>query len=192
MDLFFERDPYRNADLPDRDSADLARRLSSTLRLGTVADADYEKARVRITIGKVKTGWLPWVTLRAGSDITWWAPELGEQVLVLAPCGNLAQAVVLAALYQDAHPAPAASADVSTMQWKDGTTVIYNRAAHKLTVACAGEVDVTAATKVTVTSPEIALVGHVAVQGDVDVAGSVNASGSIVDGAGNTNHHSHP
>jgi phage baseplate assembly protein V len=192
MDLFFERDPYRNADLPDRDSADLARRLSNVLRIGTVAEADYVKARVRITIGKIKTGWLPWITLRAGPDVTWWAPEVGEQVMVLGPCGNLAQAVVLGAIYQNAYPAPGSSADTSTVKWKDGTTITYDRTAHKMTVVCTGEVDVTAAVKVSVTAPEITLTGHVTVKGNLDVQGNVTATGNVIDGGLNTNHHSHP
>ncbi len=192
MTLLLDRDPARTGGHGDPDSADLARRVANLLRLGTVDEADYEKARVRVAIGKVKTGWLPWITLRAGPDATWWAPELGEQVLVLAPCGNLGQGIVLGALYQQAFPAPASSADISTARWKDGTTVIYDRAAHRLTVNCVGEVDLIAATKVSVTAPEILLTGHVMIQGNVDVQGNVNASGNIIDGGMNTNHHSHP
>lgn len=205
--LLFERTPGRTADLYDPDVADLMRRTGNLLIAGTVAEADYARARVRVLIGKISTDWLKWITRRAGPDITWWAPEVGEQVLVLAPCGNLAQAVVLGAIYQNTYPAPAASADLSLIRWKDGTTVTYDRAAHKLTIDCVGEVDVIAATKITatapeidvvagtkatVTAPEIALAGHVTVKGNVDVTGSITASGSIVDASGNTNHHVHP
>lgn len=192
MNLLLERDPARTGGLGDPDTADLMRRLANLLRLGTVAEADYGRARARITIGALKTDWLPWITLRAGPDATWWAPEVGEQVLVLAPCGNLSQAVVLGSIYQSAHPAPASSADVSAMVWKDGTQVTYDRSARKLTVNCVGEVEVAAATKVGITAPEIELVGHVAVRGNMDVKGNVNASGNIIDGGLNTNHHTHP
>ena len=48
----------------------------------------------------IVTVWLPWLTARAGTVITWSALSLGEQVLLLAPTGDLAQAFVLPAVYQ--------------------------------------------------------------------------------------------
>ena len=48
----------------------------------------------------IVTAWLPWLTARAGTVLTWSAPSLGEQVLLLAPTGDLAQAFVLPAVYR--------------------------------------------------------------------------------------------
>jgi phage baseplate assembly protein V len=186
-----ERRPGLGGDISDPDTADLVRRVANLLRPGTVVAVDCAKARVKVRIGKIATAWLPWITRRAGPDITWWAPEVGEQVMVLSPSGNLALGVVLGSIYQNAFPAPASSADTAVMQWKDGTTVVYDRAAHKLTVHCVGEVEITAATKVTVTAPAILLVGEVTIDGNVSVQGSVTASGSVIDAKGNTNHHVH-
>jgi phage baseplate assembly protein V len=183
--LLMERAPGRGGGIYDPDMADQVRRGANLLRAGTVSAVDYVKARVRVNIGKISTAWLPWLTHRAGPDTTWWAPEIGEQVMVLAPCGDLGQAVVVGSIYQNSFPAPAASADVTVTKWKDGTTVTYDRAAHKLTVNCAGEVDIIAAARVTVKAPSIALIGNVSVQG------SITASGAITDTTGNTNHHTH-
>lgn len=114
--------------------ADLERRLANQIQMGTVAQADYGAARVRVQCGDLLTGWLPWTTQRAGADRAWWAPEVGEQVVVLSPCGNPAMGVVSGSLYQDAHPAPASSPDISTQVFADGLVVTHDRAAKRTTL----------------------------------------------------------
>jgi len=90
----------------DFQATELDRRLANIVRLGTVEQADYAKARIRVRCGDMLTGWLPWLTTRAGKDITWWAPDIGEQVVVLSPSGEPAQGVVLFAVYQNSSPQP--------------------------------------------------------------------------------------
>ena len=62
-------------------------------------------AKLKVKIGDITTDWLPWLTHRASNDTSWWAPEVGEQVIVLAPSGELHQAVIMPSIYQSAHPA---------------------------------------------------------------------------------------
>ena len=73
------------------------RRQGSTVRLGTVSAVDAASARVRVRMGidQAVTDWLPWVAFRAGRVRVWSAPSVGEQALILAPSGELTQAVVL-------------------------------------------------------------------------------------------------
>ncbi|MEM7046992.1 MAG: phage baseplate assembly protein V [Pseudomonadota bacterium] len=112
---------------------ELERRLANVLRLGIVYAADYPAARVRVKTGDLITGWLPWLTHRAGGDRTWHAPEIGEQVLLLAPNGEPAQGVVLPAIYRDAAPAPADSPDISRTLYADGTVASYDRTTRTMT-----------------------------------------------------------
>ena len=97
--------------------ADLERRLVNMVRVGTVATVDTSAALCRVQYdtdevgGEVRTGWLPWATHRAGRDQDWWAPSVGEQVVVVAPSGDLAAGIVGFALYSAAHPAPSDAAD---------------------------------------------------------------------------------
>lgn len=168
--------------------ADLERRLASLIRIGKVVQLDTAAARVRVESGGITTTWLPWLTTRAGADATWWAPEPGEQVLLLAPSGELAQAVVLPAIYQAAHPAPTDSQDKHRTQYSDGAALEYDRAAHqyRLDVPAGGSItlaigDTTLtleADKATLTTPELVVdassstfTGPVNVQGDVTVTG---------------------
>jgi phage baseplate assembly protein V len=136
---------------------EMDRRMANMLRLGTVEQADYAAARLRIRMGDLLTGWLPWVTRRAGSDVDWWGPELGEQVIVMSPEGDPAQGVVLGAIYQNAHPAVGDRETLHRTVYADGTVVEYDRAASHLTVTCVGTVTVVASTLVEVTAPIIQL-----------------------------------
>jgi phage baseplate assembly protein V len=119
-----ERDPF--------DIAELERRLANLIRDGLIASVDYDAARARVQIGDLLTAPLPWYAGRAGGDRTWWAPEVGEQVTVLSPSGELAQGRILPALYSNAAPAPASAGDVSRAVWADGLVVEHDRA-RKLT-----------------------------------------------------------
>lgn len=126
------------------DVVELARRLENLIRNGTIAEADYPAARVRVKYdvdangSDVLTGWLPWSTSRAGSAIDWWAPEVGEQVTVLSPSGDMALGVVLPSIYQTAHPAPTNDPNKRLVNFGDGSFVEYDRTAHKLTVTVNG------------------------------------------------------
>lgn len=112
---------------------DLERRTANQIRYGTVLAVDYAKARVRIKSGDIETTWLPWSTGRASpAKRRWDPPEVGEQVVLLAPTGDLRQAVVLPGVFQDSAAAPNASPDKDTTIYSDGTVIEYDRASHTL------------------------------------------------------------
>lgn len=115
---------------PNRDLTDLERRASNVVRIGTIAAADYLAARVRVKIGPITTAWLPFIALRAHDDVTWHPPEVGEQVLIVAVAGDLAQGVVVGAIYQHKHPAPADKPEISRQVWADGAVREYDREGH--------------------------------------------------------------
>ena len=155
---------------------ELARRLSNVVRPGVIAEADYALARVRVQYGGpgAVTGWLPWLAARAGGDHSWWAPEIGEQVLILAPSGELSNGIVLAGLYQSNRPAPSDDPDKRLVRYSDGAEIEYDRAAHHLRAVLpeGGAAEITAPDGVTIT-------GDVAITGDVTVTGGVTATENI-------------
>lgn len=124
--------------------SELERRLANVVRSGVIADADYTSARVRVQYAEdengdpVTTAWLPWMTRRAGEAIEWWAPEVGEQVTILSPSGDLAQGTVLPAQFSTAHPAPSSDPKIRRTNYGDGSFVEYDETAHKLTVTVNG------------------------------------------------------
>ena len=119
---------------------ELARRLANVVREGTVAEVDPAGYRVRVRYDTddagqpVLTAPIPWLTGRAGPDRDWWAPEEGEEVVLLAPSGELTQALALPALYSDAMPAPSDDPDKRVTRHSDGAVFEYDRAAHRWTV----------------------------------------------------------
>ena len=125
-----------------QDMTDAERRLSNVVMLGQVAELDAKKARVRVQAGPILTAWLPFATVRAGLDRTWHAPEPGEQVVLVAPGGDLNQAVVVGSLYREAYPPPADSADISRTEWQDGAALAYDRQLHhwRLSVPAGGKI----------------------------------------------------
>jgi phage baseplate assembly protein V len=131
--------------------AELERRLNNIVRYGTIAEADYPKARVRVKSGELLTGWLPWLTRRASHDRTWHAPEVGEQVLLVSPCGDPAQAVALPAIYQSAHPQNGARETLTRIDFADGGFVQYDRDAGELSIHATGDALITIGGKADIT-----------------------------------------
>lgn len=176
--------------------AENERILANMIRVGVIAQLDEANARVIVRAGGLTTDWLPWLTLRAGEDRTWWAPEPGEQVLVLSPYGDPAQAVVLPAIYQEAHPAPGNIKTTSRVEFKDGAFVQYDREGHHyhLDVPAGGSITLHIGSttllledgKATLTTPELLVdspkstfTGAVNVQGLLTyLAGMVGKGGS--------------
>ncbi len=123
---------------------ELSRLLANMIRIGTIEKTDYQKALVRVRSGEMLTGWIPWITRRASFDSDWWAPEIGEQVVLLAPCGDPMQAVVLPAIYQQKHPALENRETIQKVTFADGAWCSYDRAAKKLSFHTPGDIEIDA------------------------------------------------
>ncbi len=147
---------------------DITRRLYGMVRIGTIQAVDHVAAspRVRVQDGELITDWLAVLTPRAGADrIAYPAPAVGEQVLVLAPGGDLKQGIVVGSLPSTAHPAPAQTAGIHRATYDDGAIIEYDRIAHTL--------------KATLPAGAIARIeapGGVTIVGDVVVQGKITAT----------------
>lgn len=114
---------------------DLDRRMANMVRYGTVEEVDYPNKRIRVKSGKNTTAWLPWSVGRAGAGKRRWdAPEVGEQVVMLCPSGDLRQACVLPGVYRDAHDAPVTDVNKDHVTYGDGTTMEYDRSSHTVSI----------------------------------------------------------
>lgn len=163
----------------DFERAETDRRIANTIRYGTIAEVDYSGARVKVQTEEILTDWLPWITSRAGTVTTWNPPEIGEQVVLLAPSGELAQAVVLPGFYKQALPAPSDSQYKHVTQYPDGSFVEYDFETHILTVTSTGKVNVNAVEEVNVTCPTVNIVGNVFIQGNFTFTGVGTLTGNM-------------
>lgn len=169
-------------------ATDTDRRLANVVQIGRVKAVDAANGLAQVDLDGPDTDWIPWTTSRAGSDRSWWCPEVGEQVLVAAPSGELGNAIIVGCLYQDANPEPADNADVHRTVYADGTVVEYDRSAHRL-LADLGDslvrVDRTEVllqvgdVKISITASGIAITGNLSIDGVGGGTATVNMDGNF-------------
>lgn len=134
---------------------DVLRLLRNMIRTGVIVEIDLDEGRCRVQTGGIITDWLQWLTTRAGSSRTWWAPSVGEQVLLLAVGGELDTAFVLPGIFSDDHPAPSVSTDAFHIVFPDGAVIEYEPETGALAVSGIKTADVTASDSIVVTVPVV-------------------------------------
>lgn len=107
--------------------SDQGRRLHNIVRTGTVTETDYAKGKVRVQIGDNLTGWIDIAQMRAGGMNVWAPPSQGEQVVLLAESGDLANAVVMASLNSNEHPNAGNTGSKPRITFDDGTFIEVER-----------------------------------------------------------------
>lgn len=123
----------------------LERRVLRVIQFGTVIDVDYPHKRVEVSIGERDSAWLRLSARRAAQDIEWWPPEVGEQVLIFAPNGEIASAVIGNSLYQDDFEVPEDTGTVRRVVLGDGASVRYDKESSQLNVELPGNATIVVA-----------------------------------------------
>lgn len=164
-------------------SDDILRQLANLIRFGTV----YAVAgkRVQVQVGGLLTRPLPWVSTRAGKTKSWSPPDIGEQVIVLSPNGDLGAGVVLGGIFCDAHDIPMeANAHTVVMAFGDGAVLLYDQAAHLLKGAlpATGRIEITAPGGFTFTG-DVDIDGHLSVSHAATFEQTVHANQAITSDA---------
>jgi phage baseplate assembly protein V len=113
---------------------DALRRLENIAFYGTIEESDYTKARLRVKFADGVSAWLPWLERRAHDDSTWFAPEKGEQVLVVSPSGNPALGVIVGSIFQTKYPAKETTEQKASLTFSDDTKLSYDKQAHKIII----------------------------------------------------------
>lgn len=135
------------------------RESAATLRFGIVTAVDAATHRVRVRLpdlDDLETYWLPVLAARTHRDRFEHLYDVGDHVAVLLdPRGE--DGVVLGAIYSARDPAPGGSPDITRATFGDGTSVEYDRAAHRLTIRCVGDIEIVSDTHITLRAPRIDL-----------------------------------
>ena len=147
--------------------------VAEIVRIGSVLSVDLAEARVIVRYGDpdddapAETPPIRWLCGRAGLTRTWSPPSEGEQVLLLSPDGQFANAIALAGIVQDAFP-PAGSSSEELIEFADGARVSYDPDAGALkAVLPAGA------------TAEIDAPGGITLRGDVTIEGKVTVSETL-------------
>lgn len=164
--------------------------LLNLVRKGTVIAVDHAGEVCRVECGELQTNWIHWLALAAGDTRDWNPPEVGEQVLVLSPGGEMADGVALRGISSEDRPAPSHKPSTHTRLYPDGAVIEYDHETHGLTATLPNggtvlliapqsvEVHTTVATivasdLVTINAPRTELTG------DLHVAGAIGAGKNI-------------
>ena len=132
--------------------------ISQLARVGFVVSRQPEKHRVRVEFrdtvtAKLVSGWLPVLVPRASADMAFDLPDVGDQVLCLFLGNGLEEGFVLGSMYGAQTP-PVSSGDKFHRTFSDGTTLEYDRKAHKLTASVRGDVEMDAAKSISLHGKE--------------------------------------
>lgn len=120
--------------MSDYELGEMGRQMANLVRVGKIEELDEANARVKVSTAGLTTDWLPWGAGRAGKTKQWSPPQVGEQVVLASPYGDLGQAVVIGSMFSDDNPAPATSKDQETILYPDGAKQDYNSASHAFTL----------------------------------------------------------
>ena len=152
-----------------RPAADSDRLIGSLLRVGTVQSVDLEAGKVIVAMGEQTTPPIDWL-MPVGDTTIWIPPTVGQQVLVIAPEGDIEQAMVLNGLPSSAF-APLFLGLVNAIRFKDGAQVSYDPEAERLEVTTPGSVSITAPGGVTIVG-DTTIIGNVSIDGDTAITGN--------------------
>ncbi|GAB7553131.1 phage baseplate assembly protein V [Novosphingobium sp. 11B] len=169
-----------------KDQEDIPADMSELIRLGTIATVDLDAKRCTVLYGDeddddggATTPPIRWLAPRCGKTKVSSPPSVGEQVILLCPDGQLAAAVALAGIDQDAFPLPSWGL-TEGVEFEDGARITYDPVGHALTATLPGG-----------GTALIEAPGGMTIRGDVTVEGTITASEDVVAAGISLNSHKH-
>ena len=138
-------------------TAQLFRRFENLIRIGTIADVDYQGKRLRVKSGELLTDWLPWPA-EIGRNFKRWRPlRDNTQVVLACPSGDPAQALIISMLYSRQLDAPSTDQAIDLIQFDDGTELYYDSNAHHMQINVAGSMTINCSDDFIVTAQNVRL-----------------------------------
>lgn len=129
--------------------AEADRRIEAIAQVGVITALEHGSAKARVRIGDLETHPILVSQIRSGTLRLHWMPSVGEQVVVMAPGGDLARAFILGSLPIDGN-AIAPDGATPTMDLGGGTLRVVGN------LFLDGDIEVTG----DVTASGISLVQH--------------------------------
>ncbi|PNL03593.1 hypothetical protein CEQ28_023205 [Hafnia alvei] len=105
-----------------------------------------------------------------GDDATWWAPSVGEEVLLLSPGGNLEQAVVICSMYSADAPPQSTNANQRVTAYASGGRVVVDKSNNAATLSGFDTISASASQSIVASAPSI----------EADASQSITASAPTI------------
>ncbi|MYF97783.1 phage baseplate assembly protein V [Candidatus Poribacteria bacterium] len=116
----------------DRRLSELEKKVENLLRIAQVAVVHETEALVDVRFDNdLLIERIPFMTMRAGEDQTYWLPSVGELGFLLAPSGDVGNSVFLPAIFYRRYPAKESSLELHKRFYRDGTEEEVNVGSHK-------------------------------------------------------------
>ncbi|EGT4441740.1 phage baseplate assembly protein V [Cronobacter sakazakii] len=164
---------------------EIMRLITNLIRTGIVSEVDRDNWLCRVKTGDLETNWINWLTLRAGNTRTWWAPTVGEQVVLLSLGGNLETAFALPAIYSDTFPPPSDSEEGSVTEYPDGGWFEYDPVRHRWLIKGVQNVVIEGAENMELNTKRFALNAEQAeINAEMTINGGVTQSGGAMSSNG--------
>lgn len=157
-------------------SADLHRRLENLIRFGTIKTINPSKPipRVTVNLDDIDTPEIRCLNMRSGDDSTWDMPSIGEECVVVSPCGEIGPtSFVLYGFYNDDHPAPSDNLNQKIRMFADGCVIAYDISAHHLSAILPG-----GGTAVLTADGGVTVNGNTTINGDLTLNGNQTTNGN--------------
>lgn len=155
------------------------------LTYGKIASVDLATGRVTVSIGDIETQPIRWFTGGSGGTRLWSRPKVGEQVMLVAPSGDISGAVAMRGLDCNEFP-PIADTSRELVQFDDGAVIAYDPTSHKLEAILPG-----GATVSIIAPGGVTLDADVRISGDLRVDGKIDATGDVKAGNVSLQQHKH-
>ncbi|PCJ33016.1 MAG: hypothetical protein COA90_00900 [Gammaproteobacteria bacterium] len=124
----------------------IQQQLAQLIEVGNIVSVNEATGTYIVDIDGASTTELVATAPRAGSNKSGDLYEPGEQVLIVCPCGDLRQGIIIGAINSKLNPNPTNSKDVKNYKFEDGSVVSYDKQDHVLNVQAVGAVKVSAQT----------------------------------------------
>ncbi|WP_313473141.1 phage baseplate assembly protein V [Rouxiella badensis] len=165
--------------------AELYRLLMNLIRVGTVSEVDPVNYVARVKTGANETDWIRWGAQRAGDGVTWWAPSVGEQVVILSPGGEMENAFIAFSLYASDAPPPDLGLTSRVTTYPDGARESYDPANGMRRCEGIKGALLSASGTLTLELARLIINAEVVINGEViQGGGAMSSNGIIVDAHG--------
>ena len=186
---------------------ELNRLIHNLVRKGVILEVDHAAAKCRVKTGDLVTTWIRWLSFAAGDTRAWHPPTPGEQILLLSPGGDPADAIALCGIYSTEGSAPSNNPDLRMTRYPDGAEVEYDHAQHAMKITlpagatvylvAPGSVEVhtadakVVADTVTLDTPSATITGNLRVDGGITAGANIEAAQDVKAGAISLKNHKH-
>ena len=174
-------------------SADIQRRLENLIRLGQIKTVTAAKPFMTVTvqIDEITTAPIRYLNLRAGNDKTWDPPSIGEEVIVLSPCGVLEIGIAVGGLNNADNPALSTDLNKNIRMFSDGCLISYDTQSHALeAILPSGGTAVLTATGGVTINADTTINGNLQINGSTAMTGNNTVGGSqMVQGSSHSTGH---